>query len=123
MGFLLRLIVTAAALYAAVLLVPGIEFAGPWVHLLGVALVFGVVNAIVRPIILSMTCPLVLITLGLFIFVLNGLMLWLTGALSGALGIAFEVRGLVAAIIGGLIVGIVSTVLNLFVGKKPVRTR
>jgi putative membrane protein len=121
MQFVLRLLVTAAALWVAVSLVPGITYTGPWHHLLGVALVFGVVNAIVRPIILSLTCPLVLLTLGLFIFVLNGLMLWLTGALSTALGINFQVAGLLPAIIGGLIVGIVSTVLNLFVGKKPER--
>jgi putative membrane protein len=118
MQFLLRLLVTAAALWVAVQLVPGITYAGPWLHLLAVALVFGVVNAIVRPIILSLTCPLVLLTLGLFIFVLNGLMLWLTGALSSAIGFNFHVAGLVPAIIGGLIVGVVSTVLNVFVGKK-----
>jgi putative membrane protein len=123
MTFILRLLATAAALWVAVALVPGIIFTGPWSHLIVVALVFGVVNAVVRPIILSLTCPLVLITLGLFIFVLNGLMLWLTGALSGMLGINFHVTGLLAAIVGGLIVGIVSTVLNVFVGRKPKRTR
>jgi putative membrane protein len=123
MTFLLRLLVTAAALWVAVALVPGIEFRGPTLHLLGVALVFGLVNAFVRPIILALTCPLVLLTLGLFVFVLNGLMLWLTGALSGMLGIEFHVSGLLAAIIGGLIVGIVSTVLNVFVGGRPARTR
>ncbi|CAN5871116.1 hypothetical protein BH23GEM9_BH23GEM9_28670 [soil metagenome] len=121
MTFFLRLLATAAALWVAVALVPGIVFTGPWVHLLGVALVFGLVNAIVRPIILAMTCPLVLITLGLFIFVLNGLMLWLTGELSTMLGIAFNVTGILSAIVGGLIVGIVSTVLNVFVGDKPRR--
>jgi putative membrane protein len=123
MTFLLRLLITAAALWVAVLLVPGIEFTGPTAHLLGVALVFGLVNAFVRPMILALTCPLVLITLGLFVFVLNGLMLWLTGALSGMLGIQFHVAGLLSAIIGGLIVGVVSTVLNVFVGDKPKRVR
>jgi putative membrane protein len=118
MKFLLRLLITAAALWVAVQLVPGITYTGPWLHLVAVALVFGVVNAIVRPLMLSLTCPLVLLTLGLFIFVLNGLMLWLTAALSSAIGFDFRVSGLVAAIIGGLIVGVVSTVLNLFVGKK-----
>jgi putative membrane protein len=121
MQFILRLLVTAAALWVAVYLVPGIEFAGPWTHLLAVALVFGVVNAVVRPIILSLTCPLVLLTLGLFIFVLNGLMLLLTGVLATALGISFGVHGLLPAIIGALIIGVVSTVLNLFVGRKPAR--
>jgi putative membrane protein len=118
MNFILRLLITAAALWIAVQLVPGITHAGPWHHLVAVALVFGVVNAIVRPIMLSLTCPLVLLTLGLFIFVLNGLMLWLTAALSSALGFDFRVAGLLSAIIGGLIIGVVSTVLNLFVGGK-----
>jgi putative membrane protein len=120
MRLLLRLLITAAALYAAVYLVPGIEYSGPMLHLLIVALVFGAVNAIVRPILVAMTCPLIALTLGLFVFVLNGLMLWLTSALSGALGIAFQVRGVLPAIIGALVVGIVSAVLNIFVrdGKE-----
>lgn len=115
MSFLLRLVATAAALWVAVYLVPGIEFQGPLWHLLGVALVFGIVNAVVRPILLSLSCPLVLLTLGLFIFVLNALMLWLTSMLSAALGIAFHVDGFVSALIGATIVGIVSTVLNVFI--------
>ncbi|HSJ25068.1 MAG TPA: phage holin family protein [Longimicrobiales bacterium] len=121
MQFILRLLITAAALWVAVYLVPTITFDGPWHHLVGVALVFGVVNAIVRPIILSLTCPLVLLTLGLFIFVLNGLMLLLTGALASALGIDFQVNSILGAIIGALIIGVVSTVLNVFVGTKPAR--
>lgn len=121
MQFILRLLITAAALWVAVYLVPAIEFTGPWTHLLAVALVFGVVNAIVRPIILSLTCPLVLLTLGLFIFVLNGLMLLLTGALATALGLDFQVNTILGAIIGALIIGVVSTVLNVFVGTKPAR--
>ena len=118
MNFLLRLIVTAIALWAAVHLVPGIEHAGPLVNLLGVALIFGIVNAVIRPILLALTCPLVLLTLGLFIFVLNALMLWLTGYLSTSLGLGLRVDGFVPALIGGLVVGIVSTVLNIFVGRE-----
>jgi putative membrane protein len=121
MQFLLRLLATAAALGAAVWLVPGIEHAGPLWHLLIVALVFGVVNAVVRPILLYLSCPLVVLTLGLFMLVLNALMLWLTGALSGALGIAFHVTGFLPAFIGGLVVGIVSALLNIFVGRRRKR--
>jgi putative membrane protein len=123
MRFLLRLLATAAALWVAVLLVPGIDFTGPWLHLLGVALLFGVVNAIVRPILVYLSCPLIVLTLGLFMLVLNALMLWLTGAFSGALGIAFDVRGFLPALIGGIVVGVVSAVLNIFVGRKPERRR
>lgn len=123
MRFLLRLAVTAAALWIAVLLVPGIEHDGPWVELFLVALVFGAVNAFVRPALKVLTCPLIVLTLGLFVFVLNALMLWLTGVLSTGLGLGFHVGGFIPALLGGLVVGIVSAVLNLFVGdeKRPAR--
>lgn len=115
MRFFIRLAITAAALAAAVYLVPGITYAGPWYNLLIVALVFGAVNAVVRPILVMLTCPLIFLTLGLFVLVLNALMLALTSALSGALGISFDVDGFVPAVIGGIVVGIVSALLNLFV--------
>ena len=116
MRFLLRLIVTAAALWVTVRFVPGIQYSGNWLGLVIVALVFGIVNAIIRPILFMLTCPLVLATLGLFVFVLNGLMLWLTGMFATGLGIDFQVLGIVPAILGALCVGIVSTILNIFVG-------
>ena len=115
MRFLIRLVITAVALWAAVELVAGITFTGPLYKLLIVALVFGVVNAFVRPVLTVLTCPLIVLTLGLFVLVLNALMLWLTSELSGALGIDFRVEGAWAAIVGGIIVGIVSAILNLFV--------
>lgn len=118
MRFLLRLAANAVALWVAVLLIPGIAYAGGAWGLLGVAVVFGVVNAIIRPILKFLTCPLVVLTLGLFVFVLNGLMLWLTSRLAIALGIGFEVHGFWAAVLGAVIVGVVSTVLTLFVGGR-----
>jgi putative membrane protein len=123
MKFLIRLVITAVALWAAVELVPGIEHDGPLVELLGVALVFGFVNAVIRPLLLMLTCPLVLLTLGLFIFVLNAFMLWLTSALSLALDLGFAVAGFVPALIGGLVVGLVSTVLNVMVGDEKRKKR
>ncbi|MBW3552687.1 MAG: phage holin family protein [Gemmatimonadetes bacterium] len=121
MRFLLRLLATAAALWVAVLLVPGITFTGSWIGMLGVALVFGVVNAVIRPILKLLTCPLVVLTLGLFVFVLNALMLWLASEISQAFGIGFDVDGFIAAFVGALIVGVVSTLLNLLVGKREAR--
>jgi putative membrane protein len=120
--FFFRLVITAAALWAAVELVPGIDHTGSLTSLLLVALVFGVVNAVIRPVLMLLTCPLVLLTLGLFIFVLNALMLWLTGALSQALGLGFTVSGFFPALIGGLVVAIVSTVLNIMVGDRTRET-
>jgi putative membrane protein len=116
MHFVLRLLATATALWVAELAVPGITYTGSALGLLVVALVFGVVNAVVRPVLKLLTCPLVVLTLGLFIFVLNALMLWLTSALAQALGIGFTVNGFWAALVGAIIVGLVSMVLNLFVG-------
>ncbi len=116
MHFILRLLATATALWVAELVVPGITYTGGPVGLLLVALVFGFVNAIVRPVLKLLTCPLVILTLGLFIFVLNALMLWLTSALAQALGVGFTVRGFWAALVGAIIVGVVSMLLNLFVG-------
>jgi putative membrane protein len=118
MHFLLRLLVTAAALWVTVRIVPGFTYTGSWLGLVGVALVFGFVNAVIRPIVFLLTCPLVLLTLGLFVFVLNALMLLLTSSLSGALGLQFHVDGFVPALLGGIVVGVVSAVLNVFVGKE-----
>jgi putative membrane protein len=121
MRFLIRLIITAAALWAAVALVNGITFTGGWISLLFVALIFGLVNAIVRPLLKLLTCPLVLLTLGLFIFVINALMLWLTSALSVSLGLGFHVAGFASAFWGALVVSIVSVLLSLFVPDGEAR--
>lgn len=118
MAFIIRLLVTAAALWVAEAIVPGIEYTGGPLGLLVVALVFGIVNAVIRPILLVLTCPIVLLTLGLFIFVLNAFMLWLTAELSDALGIAFRVEGFLPALVGGFVIAIVSTLLNVFVGDR-----
>jgi putative membrane protein len=116
MRFLLRLIITAVALWAAVHFVEGITYSGPWYGLLAVAIIFGLVNAIIRPILAALTCPLVMLTLGLFVFVLNAIMLMITSALSKAAGFNFHVDGFIAGLIGALIVGLTSAVLNLLLG-------
>lgn len=115
MPFLIRLLVNAAALWVATRLVPGVSFTGGWLPLLGVALVFGVLNAVIRPVTKLLTCPLILLTLGLFSFVVNGLMLWLTSALSGALDLGFHVTGFWAAFLGALVVSLISTMLSMVV--------
>jgi putative membrane protein len=117
MQIIWRLLINAAALWAATRLVPGISFDGDWRLLLVVALVFGVLNVAVRPILILLTLPLFILTLGLFTFVLNALMLWLTGAVSDALGLGFHVAGFGAAFLGALVVTVVSFMLSLFVGS------
>ena len=118
MGFLIRTLINAVALWAAVRLVTGVDYSGTWLGLLGVALVFGILNAIVRPVLIFFSVPLLLITLGLFTFVINGVLLLLTAWMSGAFGMAFYVRGIWSAILGALVVTIVSMVLSKFVGAE-----
>ena len=118
MRFLLRILINAAALWLATRIVTGVEHTGSAASLLLVALVFGVINAIVRPLLKTLTCPLILLTLGLFTFVINALMLWLTSAVSGALGLGFHVRGFVPAFLGALVVTLVNLVLSVLLPDK-----
>lgn len=118
MHLLVRLLINAAALLAAVWLIPGIHFAGGPAKLIGVAAVFGVVNALVRPILTVLSCPLIVVTLGLFSLVINGLLLLLTGYLSQAWNLGFRVDGFLPALLGGIVIGLVSTVLTLSVGRS-----
>ncbi len=121
MSFLLRLLVNAAALWVAIQLVDGIEHRGSWWSLLFVALVFGVLNASVRPLLKLLTLPILILSLGLFIFVINALMLRLTSWVSGLLGLGFHVAGFWDAFFGGLIVSVVSVLLSLFTGERKVK--
>ena len=123
MQLIIRLLITAAALWAATRLVPGISFDGDWRLLFAVALVFGILNAVVRPILKLLTFPILVITLGLFIFVLNAVMLWLTGVISDAADLGFHVASFRAAFLGALVVSIVSFVLSLFAGSDREQRR
>jgi putative membrane protein len=114
-SFLIRLLVNAAALWVATVIVPGVTFEGGGVPFVAVALIFGVINATLRPLTQLLTCPLILLTLGLFALVVNGLMLWLTSSVASALGLGFHVTGFWAAFFGALVVSIVSTLLSIFV--------
>ena len=118
MPFFIRLLVNAAALWVATQIVPGVSFSGGALPLLGVALVFGVVNALIRPVAKLLTFPLIILTLGVFALVINGLMLWLTSSLSSALGLGFHVSGFWAAFWGALVVSFVSTILSLFIADS-----
>jgi len=115
MNLLLRLVVNAAALWVAAELVPGVSYAGGALPFLVVALIFGAINATLRPLMKLLTCPLILLTLGLFALIVNGLMLWLTSTIAESLGLGFRVTGFWPAFWGALVVSIVSTLLSRFV--------
>jgi len=117
MRFVVRLLVNAAALWVATSLVPGVTYSGGWVPFLGVALVFGFVNAFIRPVAKILTFPVILLTLGLFSLVINALMLWLTSALSAPLDLGFHVSGFWAAFFGALVVSIVGMLLAMLLSE------
>jgi len=126
MPFLIRLLVNAAALWVATRIVPGVTFTGGVLAFLGVALVFGVINATLRPLTKVLTFPLILLTLGLFALVVNGLMLWLTSSLSASLGLGFHVSGFWPAFFGALVVSVVSALLSVSIQSNtefPPRVR
>jgi putative membrane protein len=120
---LLRVLVTAASLGVATGLVSGIQLtAGSgWSRagtLLVVALIFGVINAVLKPIIKVIGCAFYILTLGLAALVVNGLLLWLTSDIAGHLGLPFHVTGFWPAVWGAIIVGVVSWLLHLLLGDK-----
>lgn len=120
-SFFARLLVNAAALWVATRLVPGVEYTDGVLPFLGVAIVFGVVNTIVGTVVKILALPFIIVTLGLFLVVINAALLWLTSAVAGALGLGFHVRGFVAAVLGALIVSLVSMILGLMVIDTRVR--
>jgi putative membrane protein len=119
MQFIVRLLINAAALWVATRVVPGLSYSGHWSLLMAVALVFGVLNASVRPLLKLLTFPLLILTLGLFTFVTNALMLWMTSWVSGVLGLGFHVDGFWSAFLGALVVSFVSLLLSIFVSDRP----
>lgn len=113
--FLTRTVVSGLGLLVAINIVGGIRYSGGTSEFIVLCLIFGLVNAFVRPVLTLLSCPLVALTLGLFIFVLNGLMLLITQSLAQSAGIPFVVDGLWPAILGAIVIGIVSLIANLFI--------
>ena len=113
MGFLARVLVNALAIWLATAIVPGIE-ARSVTTILGAALVLGLINAVVRPILIVLTLPLTLVSLGLFLFVLNAFCLWLTAKVVKG----FVVHGFWAALFGAIIVSAVSWALTTYLSDR-----
>ena len=113
--FILRWVINAIALYLAVLILPGIDLRSGMISIIWLALIFGLVNALFRPLIQLLTCPLIMLTLGLFTLVINTFMFWLTSVIGQSFGLALTIADPVwwNAFLGGLVVSIVSVVLTL----------
>jgi putative membrane protein len=122
-GLFVHLVATAASLFVAIAVVPGVDLIGTEgrtisdpraiLRLLVVAVIFGLVNAVVKPILKLTTCLINLVTLGLFTFVINAFLLWFTSYIAGRFSLGFVVAGPIPALLGSLIVSVVSTVLSI----------
>ncbi|GAA5044423.1 phage holin family protein [Nocardia callitridis] len=123
MQHLIRLIITAVSIWVATVLVTNLEIVSPAdkgngakiIVLIAVAIVFTLVNAVVKPIVKLLSLPLVIVTLGLFLLVINALMLWLTAWITEFTDYGLRVGSVWAAVIGGIIVGVVNWVLGILV--------
>lgn len=122
-ALVLRVAVVAVGLWVTTLVVPGIEVAAGTTAagigtLVGVALLFGVVNAVLKPLIKVVGCPFYVLTLGLVGLVVNALLFLLVGFLAGALGLPFTVGGFGAAFVGAIVVAVVGFVLHVLIPDR-----
>ncbi len=111
--FILRWIINAVAIFLAIRFVPGITLESGLLGVIWLALIFGLVNAFVRPLLKIMTCPLIILTLGLFTLLINTFLFWLTGQIGSLFGIVITINGFWPAFLGALVVSIVSVILTL----------
>jgi putative membrane protein len=111
--FIIRWAINAVALYVAVLVVPGIDLRGSWVDVLWLALIFGLLNALLRPLLKFLTCPLIILTLGLFTIVINTGMLLLTSKIGQSLGMGLSVTDFWQAVLGSLVISLVSVIMSV----------
>jgi putative membrane protein len=118
---ILRIMINAFSIAVAVRIVDGIVFAGEWWKMIFIGAVFGIVNAFIKPLVTLFTIPLIILTLGLFTFIVNTLMLLLTESLSVPLKLGLEIQGFWPAFKGALIISIVSMFLSWVTGLKKIR--
>lgn len=120
MDRIIQLLINAATLYVAVLIIDGLDFSfegeGAWLKFVVVAFIFGLVNTFVKPILRLLTLPITMVTLGLFLVVINALMLLLTGWISDQLDLGFVVEGFVPALLGAIVISIVGFLLSMVIG-------
>jgi putative membrane protein len=120
-NFIIRLIINAVALYVAVALLNGKGLTpqtSNWLSFIWLALIFGLVNAILKPILTVLSCPILILTLGLGSLLINTLLFYLSGAIGTSFGVGFTVSGFWTAFLGALIVSVVSFILNTLLREE-----
>jgi putative membrane protein len=115
---LLKILILAAALWVAVAVVPGLQFDGSWVALLGIALVLAVANVVVKPVLQVLSLPFIILTLGLFLLVVNAIVLAIVIAVSDQLDLGLASTGFGATLLGALVVSIVAWGLETVTGVR-----
>lgn len=117
MKLLIRWVITIVALIIAAVIVPGISVAdtNAWIAFAVMALILGLINAVVRPILQLLSIGFIIFTLGIFLLIINAFTLWLSSVIAHAFGIGFFVDGFWAALWGSIIVSLVSWLLSLFI--------
>ena len=120
---LIRWLINAIAVWVAIEIVPGIVAEGDWVAIALVALLLGLVNAFIKPVLVFLSCPLMIVTLGLFTLIINAAVLGITSWLAGLLNLGFNVGSFGAALLGGLVISVVSFILSVFFAKDEDRDR
>ena len=118
---ILRIMINALSIAAAVKVVNGITFTGEWWKMIIIGAVFGVVNSLIKPLVSLFTLPLIILTLGLFTLIVNTLMLLITEGLSGPLSLGLQITGFWPAFKGALIISIVSILLSWLTGLRNIR--
>jgi putative membrane protein len=123
--FILRWVINAIALYLAIWLLPGIDLKGGLISIVWLALIFGLINALFRPLLKFLTCPLIILTLGLFTLVINTFLFWLTSVIGQSFGQALIINDPVwwNAFLGGLIVTMVSVAMTMILKDELRGTR
>jgi len=120
MKLIIRWIVSTLALFTAAYLIPGIRVEDPnaWMVYALMALILGLVNAVIRPLLKLLSCPLIILTLGIFVLVINGASFLLAARIAEVLGVGFYVDGFLSALLGALIVSVISVFFNIFLKDK-----
>jgi putative membrane protein len=120
MDRVIQLLINAAALYVAQLIVDGVDFdfsqPNAWLEFAIVALIFGLVNTFLKPVLRLLTLPITVVTLGLFLLVLNALLLLLVGWISTELSLGFTVDGFLSAVLGAIVISLVGLLLSMVIG-------
>ena len=121
--YILQWLITSLAIFAAFSLVPGITFSGKGYEIGIIAMIYSVINLLIRPILTLITCPMIILTLGMFTVIINGVLLLVTADLAKYFGIDFQIETFFTALIGAVVISLTTFVLNLLSGENNVKVR